>query len=674
MAAALILLAVPALASAVEYQVDTLDNTDPTSGCEGGEDCALDGAIERANATPGPDAIKFLVAGKIKTGVNPLPPISERLTIDGTSAPGYAGNPVLELDGTESGSPSYGFEITAAAAKAAIGGFAINGFGTGIVIAGDEAVVCANYVGTNLAGTASDPNKRGIEVAITSTDTDIGAGCGEGNVLSGNEGFGMVDGGLGTAISNNLIGTAADGASPLGNGGLPLAGGVLINSVSGGALVGGPGGAGANTIAFNTGPGVLVEESGLTATIRGNAIYYNAGRGIEVTNADVQPPSLEEVEPGVGATSVTATMSGEPSQIYAIEFFASEQCDVTGFGEGQLLIGEDSVETDAGGTVQFEAPTLAALPAEMPVVTAVATDTEIASSSAFSNCRVERPAAPLLTSTAPGSGANDNAPLVIGSAPAGTTVSLYSQSGCGGSAFATVSPAQLAAGVAASVADNSVTEFSALVNRPYATTSGCSGSLAYQEVTPPAPPPIPATIQPIVTIPPVNGESVAVAPESGQVLVKRPGSNKFIPLVEGQTIPVGSVVDATNGKVLLTSVNAAGVAQSAVFYGGKFLVVQHDGSGLVILRLQGSLDCGARGSSVATASGKKGRRLWGSGKGTFRTEGNYGSASVRGTQWLTEDRCGSTYFKVKRGVVSVRDFPNKKTISLPAGKTYLAKP
>jgi hypothetical protein len=190
-------------------------------------------------------------------------------------------------------------------------------------------------------------------------------------------------------------------------------------------------------------------------------------------------------------------------------------------------------------------------------------------------------------------------------------------------------------------------------------------------VTPPPPPP---AIQPIATTTPVNGESVAVAPESGQILVKRPGSNKFVALKEGQTIPVGSVVDATNGKVLLTSVNSAGVAQNAVFYGGKFLVVQHDGSGLVILKLQGSLACGAKGSSVATASGRKGRRLWGSGKGTFRTEGNYGSASVRGTEWLTEDRCGSTFFKVKRGVVSVRDFPNKKTIALPAGKTYLAKP
>lgn len=174
----------------------------------------------------------------------------------------------------------------------------------------------------------------------------------------------------------------------------------------------------------------------------------------------------------------------------------------------------------------------------------------------------------------------------------------------------------------------------------------------------------------------INGESVAVAPEEGKVYVQRPGQKHPTLLKEGQTIPVGSIVDATQGKVLLTSVNANGEAQSAYFYGGKFLVVQHDGSGLVILKLRGEpLACGARASgSTATASGKKGNRLWGSGHGNFRTEGNYGSATVQGTIWFTEDRCNGTFFKVKRGVVSVRDFGKGKTISLPAGKTYLANP
>jgi hypothetical protein len=135
------------------------------------------------------------------------------------------------------------------------------------------------------------------------------------------------------------------------------------------------------------------------------------------------------------------------------------------------------------------------------------------------------------------------------------------------------------------------------------------------------------------------------------------------------------VIDASKGKVTLTSVNKAGEAQSAVFFGGKFLVAQRDGSGLVTLQLRGNLNCGkARPSTASASAGSKGRRLWGSGKGKFRTEGNYGSATVRGTVWLTEDRCVGTYFKVRKGVVTVRDFGANETFPLGKGKSYLATP
>jgi hypothetical protein len=46
---------------------------------------------------------------------------------------------------------------------------------------------------------------------------------------------------------------------------------------------------------------------------------------------------------------------------------------------------------------------------------------------------------------------------------------------------------------------------------------------------------------------------------------------------------------------------------------------------------------------------------------------------VRGTQWLVEDSCRSTTTRVKRGVVTVRDFKRKKTIKLRAGDRYVAR-
>jgi hypothetical protein len=70
----------------------------------------------------------------------------------------------------------------------------------------------------------------------------------------------------------------------------------------------------------------------------------------------------------------------------------------------------------------------------------------------------------------------------------------------------------------------------------------------------------------------------------------------------------------------------------------------------------------------------KTRKLWGDGSGSFRTRGQYSAATVRGTQWLTEDRCDGTFTRVVRGVVSVQDFVRHKSVILRAGKQYLARP
>ena len=71
---------------------------------------------------------------------------------------------------------------------------------------------------------------------------------------------------------------------------------------------------------------------------------------------------------------------------------------------------------------------------------------------------------------------------------------------------------------------------------------------------------------------------------------------------------------------------------------------------------------------------KKIRHLWGSGHGSFRTKGTYSAATVRGTKWLVQDSCAGTLTRVAQGVVSVRDTVRRKTITLRAGKHYLARP
>jgi hypothetical protein len=68
------------------------------------------------------------------------------------------------------------------------------------------------------------------------------------------------------------------------------------------------------------------------------------------------------------------------------------------------------------------------------------------------------------------------------------------------------------------------------------------------------------------------------------------------------------------------------------------------------------------------------RQVWGDGKGSFRTRGRYASATVRGTRWLTADRCDGTNIKVARGVIQVSDFPQRRQVTVGAGRSYLARP
>jgi hypothetical protein len=194
-----------------------------------------------------------------------------------------------------------------------------------------------------------------------------------------------------------------------------------------------------------------------------------------------------------------------------------------------------------------------------------------------------------------------------------------------------------------------------------------------QPATPtPTPTPTPSAT-PTPTPQPVPDQSVVVAPKSGIVLVKVKGTATFVPLASLKNIPNGSEVDARKGHVTLTSVPRPGApAETAEFWDGLFIVVQKNG--VTTLTLSEKLTGCPKGVKAAVSAKKtKSRKLWGSGKGNFRTQGNYSSATIRGTRWLVQDTCTSTLTRVAQGVVAVQDFVKKKTIVLKQGKRYTAK-
>ncbi|HME02778.1 MAG TPA: IPT/TIG domain-containing protein, partial [Solirubrobacteraceae bacterium] len=173
-----------------------------------------------------------------------------------------------------------------------------------------------------------------------------------------------------------------------------------------------------------------------------------------------------------------------------------------------------------------------------------------------------------------------------------------------------------------------------------------------------------------------------VAPVSGVVLVKLPGSSTFVPLTELRQIPFGTIVDATNGRVTVTTEGPHGVLQTITYYEGEFRLTQGR-DGLVVATLVGGdfSVCPtarershlARTSSRHASSKHTVRKLWSEGHGRYSTKGNYAAGAVLGTKWLTEDRCDGTLIHVFTDRVAITNFVNHRHLIVTAGHSYLAK-
>lgn len=233
--------------------------------------------------------------------------------------------------------------------------------------------------------------------------------------------------------------------------------------------------------------------------------------------------------------------------------------------------------------------------------------------------------------------------------------------------------------------------------------NGGPSARAAQSVTTATVPPFQPDPDPQPQPRPNKGRSVTVVAERGTILVRVPGSRRYVPIESLTEIPLGSIIDARKGRARIrTEVDArTGRTESSVFYDWFFRILQTKGAKPITeARLvRGSfLGCGptrtrSASASIATLaaaagelravsaatrrrSKRKVRQLWGRGTGSFRTGGKRSSATVRGTWWLVQDRCDGTLTRVKVGRVDVRDFRLRKTIRLRATTrrtTYLAK-
>lgn len=179
--------------------------------------------------------------------------------------------------------------------------------------------------------------------------------------------------------------------------------------------------------------------------------------------------------------------------------------------------------------------------------------------------------------------------------------------------------------------------------------------------------------------PPEPGEVNVLPVGGGDQCVAVQGGGGCRALDAGTQIPVDDVLYINPRTSRVTIESTAGAAQ---FYGGKFDVKEIDGGGrkpILVMRMVGGnfkqkCGTGARTTAGLETQAKKTpvRRLWGKGKGRFRTRGRYSSGTVRGTNWLTTDYCDGTNTRVVAGIVQVYDLVRKTFIVLKAGEQYFA--
>ena len=258
-------------------------------------------AILDANASPGPDLISFDIPGSGTRSIellSALPAVTDRVTIDGTTQPGFAGLPVIELDGSKiADANANGLDVFA---SSTVRGLVINRFpGSGIFLHAGGNLIAGNFLGTDADGATALGNLGMGILAIDSPNNVIGGTtAADRNVISGNSHGVYITGAAstGNVVEGNFVGTDKTGHVALGN--VPFHG-VVIDGASGNTVGGLVAGA-RNVISGNGFFGVSIVRgffSGLPASanlVLGNYIgtdvtgavgLGNHGQGVAIINA-----------------------------------------------------------------------------------------------------------------------------------------------------------------------------------------------------------------------------------------------------------------------------------------------------------------------------------------------------------------------------------------------------
>jgi uncharacterized repeat protein (TIGR01451 family) len=303
-------------------------------------------AIQQVNSDNTTDTIQFDIASSGVQTIqltSPMPTITNSVLIDGTTEQGYQATPLIVIDGSKAGSGSEGLVLTAGGNT--VQGLALVGFSASAIVLNSLGgnVVQGNFLGVNASGTVADGNGEGISIDGSSSNTIGGGSPATANVISGNTGNGIqIETGSGGASNNmiegNLIGTTANGLSPLGN----ALSGVLIAGASGNQI-GFPGNGLGNIISGNTGAGIQ-----LTSGASGNVIQ-NDSIGV---GADGKTP-VGNGGDGILLQDAPDTMIGGTDLNEANVIGCNQGNGINIAGGTEVLVSGNFIGTDLTGTLDL---------------------------------------------------------------------------------------------------------------------------------------------------------------------------------------------------------------------------------------------------------------------------------------------------------------------------------
>jgi hypothetical protein len=310
-------------------------------------------AILDANANVGFDTINFSIGSGVHT-INvgsttsvALPAIADPVIIDGTTQPGYAGSPLVELNGTSvtccafsdrSGLVMGGNSSTAR-------GLVINRFpGNGILIQSTGNTIEGNYIGSDVSGTADLGNSgSGVGIDFSPDNTIGGTAAAARNVISGNNGDGIGisgSGSTGTVVQGNFIGTNASGTAALGN----SLYGVHDISAAHGNVIGGTATGARNVISGNGASGIQLGGSSSSGhMVQGNYI------GSDVSGT----ADLGNFLYGVAIGDFVITIGGTTSDARNVISANNSGGILISGSSGENRVQGNYIGTDAGGTADL---------------------------------------------------------------------------------------------------------------------------------------------------------------------------------------------------------------------------------------------------------------------------------------------------------------------------------